>query len=1534
MLISLFPGILPGLKAAAISDGLQVWYKFDETGGTFAYDSSGNGNNGIIVGGSNASWSTTGRNGSGCISFSGSNTTQAYVSLPANIADTYTTMTAAAWVYCTNSTSDAVSLFTFGPAAASSPSKYIMMLLNGTRFMITTSSNGGEQNITTGTTLTRSVWQHIAVTLNGNTGILYVNGSEVARNTDMTLKPSDLAPMAGGNFIGRSEWTADRYLKGSIDDFRLYNRALSPTEIGSIVTNGLSDSDEVAGVKANLTLGDTSAVTQNITLPEILAPYYDVSIHWFSDNPAVVAADGTVTRPFKGEPTATVNLTATITKNGVNDTKVFAVTVLPIGIAPYSININAAGKGVDISPTLNGIFFEDINYALDGGLYPELIQNRSFEFLRVSSNTVQTADYLFAWKLLQKGGGTGSMTITNTNPLNANNPHYLEVSVTSPGSGVGVYNTGFCTTAGTNPTPGMEIVQNDKYNFSLFIRSKDYSGPLEVALTSADGSVVYATAQLGGISSSWRKLKCVLQPNQSSHTARLQVLVKGTGTVDLDMVSLFPQRTWKNRANGVRYDLGKMLSDMKPKYLRFPGGCVVEGGTVANAYRWKNTVGPLEQRINNWNFWYNSINPDYNQSYGFGYYELFLLAEDIGATALPCVTIGMAMSGANVATGSDLQPYVQDAIDLIDFANSTDMTNQWAKLRSDMGHPAPFNLQFLELGNENSGTNMYTRYTQFANAIRAVHPEIKLICGAGTNNWTDSAYTNCWAWLQTGPKGSNTGGDDADLVDEHYYVANSTFYNNMNWYDNYNRNAQKVFIGEFASNSTANSITDALAEGSYMTHIEENADIVQLASYAPLFGRQSFCQWNPDLIYFNNQMAYGTVDYYVQKLFMRNTGNITLPTEFIKNGNSSYRIQGYFGLGSYNTAVQFKNVVITDNNTGNVVFSDDFSGGSGNWTPVNGTWTASNGVYSQTSSTTINTLAYANTSALSNYTVTFQANKTAGSEGFLLYAGVQDANNYLRWNFGGWTDTKSGFERCVNGSVYQMVPYYDNWKFPSVNTNQWYNLKMVVSGNKVQCYVNGQLAFNIVNRPKNGPVYTIASKDTTTGDIIVKVTNPQATAQTIAVNLNNAAYVNPVGVKTVLKGASSTAANSYTNPANVVPLTTQLTNLGSKNEITFDPYSLTIVRFRTIPGEAPILGSVGIGTSMTTINPGDTVRVDINQSLMSDGSAADLGDAAVTYGTDHPELVSFDSDGKATIASNLDWVTSLKVWVNVLKDGISVQSNQVLLTLEQPPVLASLPNYTIDVGKLLSFTLNGSDPNGDSLIYSAANLPEGASLDPATGKFSWTPSNSQAGTYSVKFTVTGTASDGCQMTDSKSATIVVNYIDQPPVFAVIPHYIVTTEKPLKFSVSVADHDSGDVLTYSVANLPAGASFDPATQTFSWPQPVTGNYTVEFTVSDGQISVTVPTVITVYPNSDRPPVMNAIPSYNVNIGKLVSFTLKASDPDGDVLTYSVANVPDGASFNQATGKFSWMPTVAGTYTVQFTVSDGQLSDSKIATVIVQ
>jgi len=524
------------------------------------------------------------------------------------------------------------------------------------------------------------------------------------------------------------------------------------------------------------------------------------------------------------------------------------------------ITVKADQRKAEIKSTMWGIFFEDINMSADGGVYAELVKNRSFEF----------AAPIMGWKEQRKEGSNGSALVINRTAANAANPRYLEVNLANGTGLFGLTNEGF---------RGMGIKEKNQYNFSILAKASPNSNvTLHIELVNAKGEKI-GESSMALNENNWKKYNTSFTATATEPKAKMNLWFSGKGVVDLDMVSLFPQDTWKNRPGGLRADLVQLLADMKPGFLRFPGGCIVEGRELATRYQWKKTIGPVDEReliINRWNTEFkNKLTPDYYQSFGLGFLEYFQLAEDIGAAPLPILNCGMAcqFNSAEVVPVDQIDPYVQDALDLIEFANGT-IDTKWGGLRARLGHPSPFHLTMLGIGNEQWGPQYIERYRFFAKALKEKHPEIQLVNSTGTDPTGDR-----FNYLNDTLRKMN-----ADILDEHYYRPADWFLQNAGRYDEYDRNGPKIFAGEYAAQSTSignpenrNNWKTALAEAAYMTGLERNADLVSMASYAPLFAHTEAWQWTPDLIWFDNLRSYGTPNYYVQKLYATNKGTTVVP---------------------------------------------------------------------------------------------------------------------------------------------------------------------------------------------------------------------------------------------------------------------------------------------------------------------------------------------------------------------------------------------------------------------------------------------------------------------------------------------------------------------------------------------------------------------------------------------------------------------------------------------------------------------------------
>jgi len=524
-------------------------------------------------------------------------------------------------------------------------------------------------------------------------------------------------------------------------------------------------------------------------------------------------------------------------------------------LKPLEVKVNLnTSESKSISDLLIGVFFEDLNYAADGGLYAELIQNRDFEYaLSDKEGKDKNWNSRKAWEL--KGKGV-FWEIDSISPIHPNNKHYAKLKL--DGSDAVLVNEGF---------EGIPLKAGDKYNFSLFSKIQEgKGGQVLVRLVDKDGKVC-GEKTVNCTSANWKKQEIVLTATQTVADAKLEIHPRFKGTLAMDMISLFPQKTFKGRKNGLRADLAQTIADLKPKFMRFPGGCLAHGDGLNNMYRWRNSIGSLEARVPQRNIW------NYHQTVGLGYFEYFQFCEDIGALPLPVVAAGVSCQNSRGGQQGGIamehmDEYVQEVLDLIEWANGG-VNTKWGKIRADSGHPKPFNLKYIGVGNEDMITDVFEeRFSMIYKAIKEKYPEITVIGTTGPF-LEGNDYEEGWKIAD------NLG---VPMVDEHGYQSVGWYINNQDFYDSYDRNKAKVYLGEYAAHAKGGpNLETALAEALHLANIERNGDVVSMTSYAPLLAKENFTQWNPDMIYFNNTEVKPTVGYYVQQLFGQNAGNTYIP---------------------------------------------------------------------------------------------------------------------------------------------------------------------------------------------------------------------------------------------------------------------------------------------------------------------------------------------------------------------------------------------------------------------------------------------------------------------------------------------------------------------------------------------------------------------------------------------------------------------------------------------------------------------------------
>lgn len=849
---------------------------------------------------------------------------------------------------------------------------------------------------------------------------------------------------------------------------------------------------------------------------------------------------------------------------------------------PYVVRTDTSSldASYSISENLFGIFLEDINFAVDGGMYAELVKNRSFEY-----GTAAAQQEKHGWTTTELSGQL-SFTIADGSSdgscLNENNPHYAILTNTLS-EAHGIYNRGYLD--------GLAVTCGTDYFFSVYLKALDgYTGDVFVSINNKD--TVYASGTISGLTDEWKKYELVLTPTERSVAAGTVfdsnlhlTLTLSTGSIGVDMVSLMTSDTYQDTV--VRKDIGEALEALQPSFLRFPGGCVIEGRDLESMYSWKDsigngltfevngttTVGDVAARPQGRSLWGGTNTHPYYTTYGIGFYEYFELCEALQCMPLPVLNAGMTcpIQSSNYVvypvTSENFKQCVQDALDLVEFCRG-DASTEWGRVRIAMGHEEPFALKYIAIGNEQWQSEYFQHYKEFENAFLAAaeeNPElyggIELIVANGPS----SGDTVGWDYVEFRASELTT------LVDEHYYESPSFFYSNTHRYDSYDRTlGAKVFLGEFAAKS--NTLNAALAEAAYMTGLEKNGDVVELACYAPLFGNMTQNQWTPDLIWFNNQTVYGSVNYYVQQMFSVNRGITELPTTLdISSVSEEFTLSGSVGLATWQTKAAYDNLLVTDNLTGETLYSCTFDDASvltadgfdihkGSWAVTDGRLVQSNTAAPNDANT--GDAIYIGDSSWSNYTLTVEGEILAGNEGFLLPICVQSEDDNIFWNLGGWGNTVSCLQIVSDGVKSGQIT--GTIRNVTLKHNQVYKLKVVVEGNHIQCYLNDM---KYIDYTEEAPALVYESAVVAeNGDLILKLINTSADPVSFATILEDfdvSAYESTAAV-TVLAGNSLSESNTFREQDKLVPTETTLT---AAKEFTYEApgYSLSVIRFRKRP---------------------------------------------------------------------------------------------------------------------------------------------------------------------------------------------------------------------------------------------------------------------------------------------------------------------------------------------------------------------------------
>lgn len=748
---------------------------------------------------------------------------------------------------------------------------------------------------------------------------------------------------------------------------------------------------------------------------------------------------------------------------------------------------------------LYGIFFEDLNHAADGGLYAEMVRNRGFEFSPIDNPGYRA---LTAWKKIERAGAKLSLAVEKSAPLSVKNPHYLMMEIYQTGNGSGISNEGY--------NSGMPYIEGEKYIFSCYARA-DEKMVMNVALEDVDGNI-YTQDEFIINNSQWSKYELTLTATKTDYCGRLVITAKNTGKLYLDMISLFPEKTFKG--HGLRLDLAQLLADLKPKFMRFPGGCLIHDGSLnkddRNAlYRWKNTIGSLQDRASRRNNW------GYNQSLGLGYYEYFVLCEDLGAKPIPILPAGYnPHSGQGVAYG-DLQEWIDDALDLIEFANGS-VETEWGSVRARLGHPQPFNMEYIGIGNEEIGQEFFDRYEYFHKAIREKYPEIKIINSSGPF-CSGTEYERGW---------NSARENGSDLVDEHYYTSPEWFLANCHRYDDFSKDGPKVFLGEYAT--WGNTYYNALAEAAYMTHLERNAAVVGLACYAPLFANVDYVNWKPDMIWFDNHRSYGSANYYIQKMFMNNQGTSLLKTE---------------SEGFTKTTVLGKPII-----SGEIMLEAE-SGVKAEFTDIS---VLSDGKTRKYDDISVESASvHLDNVESENYVISLKAKRISGDKGFRIKFGKTDDKNFLDWTLGGWANGDCEIESNINGRTSGIIH-----KVFSVATGVIYDLKLEVQGRNITIYINGEKQYTVEDKqPVVEELYWTSSIDEATGEIIIKAVNVREEAVKAVIDLDGKCDVS--GKVIEISGCQLDAENSFENPKAVYPAEREF-SANAQFDYEFPAHSVTV----------------------------------------------------------------------------------------------------------------------------------------------------------------------------------------------------------------------------------------------------------------------------------------------------------------------------------------------------------------------------------------
>ena len=824
----------------------------------------------------------------------------------------------------------------------------------------------------------------------------------------------------------------------------------------------------------------------------------------------------------------------------------FALLLAACSQPQAEITIDVAQHGADIPSSMYGIFFEEINHAGDGGLYAELVQNRGFEDTSVpegyrvkdgklyppanSCNHLTCAkphpdmcyrwptEEIPAWSLTQLEGEGASMKLTTEYPLNSATPTALKVTLPAEGR-VAIGNTGFW---------GMNIEEGKDYYLRLYTSNgKRFDGKAVIRLVGEDGQELCNCPLAIDMAKAWSEYTGHLTATGSDSRAHLVIELEGKGTLLLDYVSLFPFETFRNRANGLRKDIAETLEAMRPAFVRWPGGCVVEGITLSNRIKWKETIGDPVTRPGVYDTW------GYRTTMGFGYHEFLQFCEDIGAGGMFVCNVGLGCQGrvGDACKDDEVDSFIEDVLDAIDYALG-DGTTEWSRKRVENGHPAPFPLKYVEIGNENWGPVYEKRYDKFYKAIKEKYPQLKLISTLGL--------------------GGQHRHERVDMIDLHWYVSPEFFFASDKLFDQQERGDYEIYIGEYAVNQNVGggNLLGALAEAAFLTGVERNSDLVKMASYAPLFENVNDRVWPTNLIWFDSYRVMGRSSYQVQKMYAENRPSFNVATSF-EQPVIPVGVKGQIAVGGWNTDNEYKDLKVTLAD-GRTVEADMSQG----WTPQEGTWNAEGGTLKGSGPGVMRWNLWSVPEAFGDCSISLKARKIAGAEGFLIYFGMHDGKNGYVLNIGGWGNQTTAFQR-INGNDMPQIP---NNISQYVEEGRWYDIRIDIKDGKFTYSLDGKQMLETAI--ENIQRYVVSGYDENTGELIVKFVNATKEPFSTSVNLQNVTSVKRKGKVVTLTSADPKDENTLDDPKRVFPRESTFNKFSGQFDYTFEPWSFTVLRIK------------------------------------------------------------------------------------------------------------------------------------------------------------------------------------------------------------------------------------------------------------------------------------------------------------------------------------------------------------------------------------